>query len=275
MVDHLPGADRTARRATSCALRARPQRKAAGKREPVWTSVRGVPVKADPALRSRGRAHAHAAGLTMPLETTASCGRPESRICQFLALGNTRRRVPGRAVSRIPSSALGGLLFTLPQPIGTHALGDSLSFLGRLLTTPVLGRGAAGRRLCRHRGRGRTGRIRRCRGFGAAAASAAAASASAAAAAAAAARARRGLAGGVLPGKPLTACWRTSISARSLSSRPPISACLLAIDVRDGLTDLLEDVVHTEERNVPSDTVSYLLVSSVRVHTKPTSWTCL
>ena len=59
--------------------------------------------------------------------------------------------------------------------------------------------------------------VRRCRGFGAAAA------------AAAAARARRGLAGGVLPGKPLTACWRTSISARSLSSRPSISACLLAI----------------------------------------------
>ena len=55
-----------------------------------------------PALRSRGRAHAHAAGLTMPLETTTSCGRPESRICQFLALGNTRRRVPGRAVSRVP-----------------------------------------------------------------------------------------------------------------------------------------------------------------------------
>ena len=111
-----------------------------------------------PALRSRGRAHAHAAGLTMPLETTTSCGRPESRICQFLALGNTRRRVPGRAVSRVPSSALGGLLFALPQPIGTHALGDSLSFLGRLLGAPALGRGAAGRRLCRHRGRGRTGR---------------------------------------------------------------------------------------------------------------------
>ena len=39
--------------------------------------------------------------------------------------------------------------------------------------------------------------------------------------------------------------------------------------------DLLEDVVHTEERNVPSDTVSNLLVSSVRVHTKLTSWKCL
>ena len=111
-----------------------------------------------PALRSRGRAHAHAAGLTMPLETTTSCGRPESRICQFLALGNTRRRVPGRAVSRVPSSAVSGLLFALPQPIGTHALGDNLSFLGRLLAAPALGRGAAGRRLCRHRGRGRTGR---------------------------------------------------------------------------------------------------------------------
>ena len=33
--------------------------------------------------------------------------------------------------------------------------------------------------------------------------------------------------------------------------------------VRDGLTDLLEEVVHMEERNVPSDTVSNLLVSSV------------
>ena len=48
-----------------------------------------------PALRSRGRAHAHAAVLTMPLETTTSCGRPESRICQFLALGNKYLREYG------------------------------------------------------------------------------------------------------------------------------------------------------------------------------------
>ena len=63
------------------------------------------------------------------------------------------------------------------------------------------------------------------------------------------------------------------MSARSLSSRPPISACLLAIvSATASLIDLLEDVVHTEERNVPSDTVSNRLVSSVRVHTKLTSW---
>ena len=46
MVDHLPGAARTARRARSCALRARAAAQAAAKREPVWTSVRGIAVKA-------------------------------------------------------------------------------------------------------------------------------------------------------------------------------------------------------------------------------------
>ena len=122
------GAARTARRATSCALRARPQRKAAGKREPVWTSVRGVAVKA-----------------VQPCKAGAEHTRPESRICQFLALGNTRRRVPGRAVSHVPSSALGGLLFALPQPIGTQGLsravlnfasGSSLSLYEVVHVTP-------------------------------------------------------------------------------------------------------------------------------------------
>ena len=158
MVDHLPGAARTARRARVLRPSSPAAAQAAAKREPSLDERARSRRQGRPALRSRGRAHAHAAGLTMPLETTTSCGRPESRICQFLALGNTRRRVPGRAVSRVPSSALGGLLFALPQPIGTHALGDSLSFLGRLLAAPALGRGAAGRRLCRHHGRGRTGR---------------------------------------------------------------------------------------------------------------------
>ena len=76
--------------------------------------------------------------------------------------------------------------------------------------------------------------VRRCRGFGAAAA----------------ARARRGLAGGVLPGKPLTACWRTSISALQLVEQAVYLGLLARHRVRDGLTDLLEDFVHTEERNV-------------------------
>ena len=203
-----------------------------------------------PALRSRGRAHAHAAGLTMPLETTTSCGRPESRICQFLALGNTRRRVPGRAVSRVPSSALGGLLFALPQPIGTHALGDSLSFLGRLLGAPALGRGAAGRRLCRHRGRGRTGRppLPRLRS-------------SSSACTPRAGRRRT-------PGEAAHCLLEDIDICPQLVEQAVYLGLLARHRVRDGLTDLLEDVVHTEERNVPSDTVSNLLVSSVRVHTK-------
>ena len=101
--------------------------------------------------------------------------------------------------------------------------------------------------------------VRRCRGFGAAAA-----------------RARRGLAGRRRTPGEAAHCLLEDIDICPQLVEQAVYLGLLARHrVRDGLTDLLEDVVHTEERNVPSDTVSNLLVSSVRVHTELTSWKCL